>query len=813
MCPADPLPVVALRRRVDPAEIPFATTAEVEPLVGLVGQERATTALRFGITIRHEGYNLFVIGPPGLGKRTLVRQDLAAQAAAEPTPADWCYVHNFADPMRPRALALPAGTGARLRSDLDGLIADLRLALPSAFESEEHRDRRQRLVKGLADRQESIFVALQQQARQRHVAVIRSDNGVLIAPLGGEEVLEPERFAQLAEDERAALEQAMEETRDALAKMFRDFHDWTEEQRAALRALERDLAARIIHQQVSAVAARHAALPAVTSHLAAIEADLVEHASAFLEASGAGVEAMVRQALSPAKGENGPFRRYRINLLIDHAGAAGAPVIWEDQPTHANLLGRIEHVSELGTLITDFTLIRPGALHRANGGYLLLEVVDVLRQPFAWDALKRALRNREIRIQPLGQLLGLTTTTTLEPEPIPLAPIKVVLLGDRMVYYLLAELDPDVLELFKVLVDFAEEMDRRAETQVVYARLVATLVTRERLLPFDRNAVARVLEQAARLAGDGEKLSVHLRPVVDLLREADHCARQAARSAVEAADVEAAIAAQHARAGRVADLMREQIRRGILHVATSGREIGQINGLSVLRLGDLELGRPTRITARCRLGRGELVDIEREVELGGPLHSKGVMILSGFLGGRFATQIPLALSASLVFEQSYGPVEGDSASLAELCVLLSAIAELPLRQDLAVTGSVDQLGNVQPVGAINDKIEGFFDACAERGLTGEQGVLVPESNVVHLMLRPDVVAAVAAGRFRVWAVGHVDAAMELLTGHPAGARDDDGSYPDASVNATVEERLAFFAASARAFAEIEEVAAEPGAPG
>jgi predicted ATP-dependent protease len=365
-----------------------------------------------------------------------------------------------------------------------------------------------------------------------------------------------------------------------------------------------------------------------------------------------------------------------------------------------------------------------------------------------------------------------------------------------------------VPELFKVLVDFEEEMDRRPETLALYARLLATLITKEGLLPFDREAVARVLEQAARLAGDAEKLSVHMRPVVDLLREADHAARGAAHSLVGAADVDAAIAAQRVRSGRVRDRLREQIRRGIVHVATSGELVGQINGLSVFRLGELELGRPTRITARCRLGRGELVDIEREVELGGPLHSKGVMILAGFLGGRFATQIPLALSASLVFEQSYGPVEGDSASLAELCVLLSELAGLPLRQDLAVTGSVDQLGNVQAVGAINEKIEGFFDACAERGLTGGQGVLIPATNADHLMLRPDVVAAAEAGRFRVWTVRHVDEAIELLTGRPAGDRNEEGDYPEGSVNALVEERLAIFAASARAFAEAQEAVTE-----
>ncbi len=484
--------------------------------------------------------------------------------------------------------------------------------------------------------------------------------------------------------------------------------------------------------------------------------------------------------------------------MVDHDGARGAPVIYEDHPTYANLVGRIEHLQELGALVTDFTLIRSGALHRANGGYLLLDAIKLLQQPFAWEALKRALRTHEIKIESLGQALGLVSTVSLEPEAIPLD-TKVVLLGDRLLYHLLATLDPEFGDLFKVMADFEQDMDRRRESDAAYANLVAGLVRKERLRSFGRGAVARVIEQAARLAGDAQKLSLNLRAIVDLLREADYCASRASRAMVAAEDVQAAIDAQRQRAGRLRQRMLEAIRRTTLLIDTSGEKVGQINGLSVVELGDHAFGHPTRITARARVGKGEVVDIEREVELGGPIHSKGVLILAGLLGARYAPRVPLSLSASIVFEQSYGGVEGDSASLAELCALLSAIADVPIKQGLAVTGSVNQHGEIQPIGGVNEKIEGFFDVCRERGLTGEHGVLIPRGNVQHLMLRTDVIAAVVERRFHVHAVSHVDEAIALLTGRAAGARGRDGAFPAGSVNALAEARLAMFAEDARRF--------------
>jgi lon-related putative ATP-dependent protease len=483
------------------------------------------------------------------------------------------------------------------------------------------------------------------------------------------------------------------------------------------------------------------------------------------------------------------LRRYQVNLLIDHAGSKSAPVVFEDSPIYANLVGRVEQIAQMGMLLTNFTMIRAGALHRANGGYLMLDALKVLMQPYAWEGLKRALKSRQVRIESLGQVYGLVSTASLEPEPVPLD-VKVVLFGDRYTYYLLRELDSEFEELFKVAADFEDAVARDGGNGELYARLVATAARRDGLKPFEAGAVARVVEHAARLAGDAEKLSARTRQIVDLLHEADHGAVAAGRDAVGREDIEAALAARRERTGRLRRNVHEYIRRGIHLIDVAGDRVGQVNGLAVIDPGDEMFGHPVRITATVRLGEGEIIDIEREAELGGAIHSKGVMILASFLGARFARSLPLSLAASLVFEQSYGPVEGDSASLAELCALLSALADVPIRQSIALTGSVNQHGRVQAIGGVNEKIEGFFDVCRARGLSGEQGVVIPASNVAHLMLNDEVIAACAAGQFRIWAVDSVDAAIELLTGVPAGEPDAEGVIPAGSINYLVAVRLA-----------------------
>ena len=776
-----------LYRRCDPREIPFDSTDDAADTLESLGQDRAIDAARMAIGIEREGYNLFALGPDGIGKRTMLHQLLGREATREATPSDWCHVYNFDEPRRPRVLRLPPGSASRLRADVARAIAELRVALPAAFESEEHRSRKGELAEAFKHQQEAALEALQRRAKDHGVGVVRTEEGIGLAPLRGDEVIDPDAFGALPEREQVERKAALQRVTDELHALFRELHDGMRPHREALAALDRELAVRVAHRVLDGVRAGYRELPAVLAHLAAVERDVVDNVARFLAKPDDGVPQLLARALHGDDADDGKLRRYEVNVMIDHGDARGAPVIYEDHPTYANLIGRIEHMQELGALVTDFTLIRPGALHRANGGYLLLDAIKLLQQPYAWDALKRALRTRQIRIESLGQVLGVASTTTLEPEPIALD-TKVVLLGDRLLYYLLATLDPEFGDLFKVMADFEEDVDRRAGADAAYARLVAGLVRQEGLRAFGRGAVARVIEHAARLASDAQRLSIRLRAIRELLREADYWAAQAHGGAVTAEDVQRAIDAQQRRAGRLRERMLDAIRRAAILIDTGGERVGQVNGLSVIELGGHAFGHPTRITARARVGKGDVVDIEREVELGGPIHSKGVLILAGLLGARYAPRVPLALSASIVFEQSYGGVEGDSASLAELCALLSAIAEVPLAQALAITGSVNQHGDVQPIGGVNEKIEGFFDVCRARGLSGAQGVVIPRGNVQHLMLRKDVIAAVVERRFHIHAAGTVDEALALLAGRAA-----------VTVNALVEARLAGFAEDARKF--------------
>jgi lon-related putative ATP-dependent protease len=793
-----PLEAAALYQRCDPRQFAFETTADLEDLTGVIGQARAVEAVRFGIGIAHQGYNLFALGPEGTGKYSTVRRYLERQAADQPPPSDWCYVNNFTEAYKPRALQLPAGGGSRLRRDMERLVEELRTAIPATFESENYRRRRQDIEEEFRERQDKALTDIQRQAQERGLALIRTPMGLALAPTRGGEVISPEEFQKLppAEQERAQAD--VSALQEELQKSLSHMPQWDRERHAKVKELHQEVGLFAVGHLIEELRQAYLDLPAVSAYLTSVQQDVIDNLDEFLGIRDT-PPAAPAEASPPRPPTREAFsRRYQVNVVVDHSSTIGAPVIYEDHPTVQNLVGRIEHMAQMGTLVTDFNLIKAGALHRANGGYLILDARKVLLQPFAWEELKRALRSREIRIEVLGQTLSLVSTVSLEPEPIPLD-VKVILLGERMLYYTLYQADPDFGELFKVAADFEDEMDRTADNHLLYARMIGTIARQEGLRPLDRAAVARVIEQSARLAGDAEKLTTHVHSIADLLREADYWAGEAQRHVIAAVDVQHAIDAQIRRLDRVRERTQEEIQRGTILIDTQGTAVGQVNGLSVLSMGQFAFGRPSRITARVRLGRGEVVDIEREVALGGPIHSKGVLILAAYLGARYAADRPLSLSASLVFEQSYGGVEGDSASSAELYALLSALADLPVKQGLAVTGSVNQRGQVQAIGGVNEKIEGFFDTCRAQGLTGEQGVLIPAANVKHLMLRHDVVAAVAAGQFQVYAVDTIDQGIELLTGVPAGERDNAGAFPAGSVNQRVEARLAELAEKRLAF--------------
>ncbi|MHB8938776.1 MAG: Lon protease family protein [Thiobacillus sp.] len=768
MSPIAPLAPDRLYRACDTGHFTFTTTAELDDLSEGIGQMRAIDAAHFGIGMRHAGYNLYVMGPPGSGKRYLVRQLLDRRVGTEAKPADWCYVHNFSQQHKPRAIRLPAGMGTRFHADMQQLVSELQATIPAVFEGDEYRRRLAQIDEEYGERQARAFVEVGEEAGKLGVTLLRTPNGFSFAPAKGDEVMSPEDYEKLPQEEKERFERDIGSLQEKLEKVIRQVHQWRRERLERVRKLNEEAVLFAVGHLIDDLRGNYADYPAVCSYLDEVQQNVIESMDEFHHPREAqtGLAALTR--------EPPDFNRFRVNLLVGRDGTEGAPVVYEDHPTYQNLIGRVEHIAQLGALVTNFLQIKPGALHQANGGYLLLDAIKLLTQPFSWEGLKRALSTHEIRIESLGQMYSLVSTMSLEPEPIPLD-AKVILIGNRLLYYLLAQYDPEFGELFKVAADFEDEVVRSADNDLLYARLVGTLVRRDKLHPFDRDAVARVIEHSARRAEDAEKLSTHVQSLADLVREADYWAAQEKREVVTRADVERAIQAQIKRSDRLRERSHEAILRGILHIDTDGERVGQVNGLSVFQLGDFSFAQPSRITANTRLGDGELVDIQREVKLGGSIHSKGVLILSSFLAARYAAEQPLSLAASLVFEQTYGQVEGDSASVAELCALLSSLANVPIRQSLAVTGSVDQFGRVQAIGAVNEKIEGYFDICNQRGLTGRQGVLIPASNVAHLMLRQDVVDAAKAGRFHVYAVETVDQALELLTGVAVGTPDAEGS--------------------------------------
>jgi lon-related putative ATP-dependent protease len=782
MMPAE-LPAGALSRPCDPASLPFETTDELPDLQDVIGQPRALRALELGSELSGAGYNIFVLGQPGSGRTTLSQEYLLRKAENEPVPDDWCYVDNFEELHQPRALRLPAGRGIEFRKEMDGLIQHCQQDIPRALESEEYTQEHDRIVTEVKKQQEAEFLRLQKHVEKYNFVIGRTSFGYMLAPALEGKPLKPEEVLALTEKQRKKLEGLQKKLTVEVEKSLKLLRELERQGQEQVHELNTRTVNFLIQPVMETLKSKYNGLAGVLAHLEAVQADIVEHASQFRPGDGdsPGGPASAGWAL-----------RYSANVLVDNSACKGAPVIVEGHPSYHNLLGRIEHEVVMGATHTDFSMIRPGALHRANGGYLVVSGRDVLLNPYAWEGLKRALRDGEARIIELGNQLSLLSTASLDPEPIPLQ-VKVVLVGTPVLYYMLRYYDEDFAKLFKVRAEFASLMKRDAQTEQEYGLFIKSVVMEHSLPPFNRSAVAKIVEYSARLADDQDKLSTRFGKISDLVREAAYWAKKTdGRHLVDAGDVQRAIQESVYRSNLVEERIQDLIAEGTLMVDVTGRAVGQVNGLSVLMLGDYEFGRPNRITAAAYAGKGGLVDIERQAKLGGAVHTKGILILTGLLGRLYGRAQPINLSASLTFEQSYEEVEGDSASAAEFVALLSAIADIPLRQDMAITGSINQHGAFQPIGGVNEKVEGFFAACKARGLTGEQGVILPVGNLRHLMLQDEVVEAVRERRFHLWAVTSLDEALALLTGIEPGKRQPDGSYPTGSFHAAVMGSLAAF---------------------
>ncbi|WP_431299862.1 Lon protease family protein [Tabrizicola sp. BL-A-41-H6] len=793
------LTVNELKVCCDPASLEFENTATLEPLIGLIGQDRALGAIRTAASIQHADFNIFVLGPTGAGRHSAVQTLLEAEAAGRKVPLDWIYVNDFAGPDRPKAIAMPSGTARPLQKAMEALVDDLANDIPALFESEQYQSRRSTFEQRLATRKQEAFEKLVEKSHQRNVTILRTPMGFAIAGVRNGEVIKPDDFANLTEDERHEIEASVNLTEKDLEKYLKSIPRLEKEHRAAVALLNAEMAKQAVDDALESAFEAFSGIEAINQHLSALRADLIANAELFLSLGNRRQEGPFPVARARVHDEPA-LHRYAVNVMVsnDPATAAGAPIITEPLPSLANLIGKVDHISTMGALVTDFTLIRPGALHRANGGFLVLDAMRLLSEPFAWEALKRCLETRAIRINSAAEMLSLISTSTLDPEPIPLQ-VRVVLVGDALLNVLLTLYDPDFGRLFKIGADFSPDMARTPESTGLFARMVAGACKRDCLRPVTRDGVAALVDIATRTAEDQGRMSLRIGALWDLLREADFLAASSGKAVIDADQIAAARSAAEHRADRVRERLQDLIHEGTLIISTSGSHVGQVNGLTVTSSGLFTFGLPMRITARVRMGTGKVIDIEREVKLGGPIHSKGVLILSSYLATHYAGDVPLSLWASLVFEQSYGGVEGDSASAAELCALLSALAGIPISQSLAITGSINQMGEVQPIGGVNEKIEGFFDTCNAAGLTGQQGVLIPRRNVRNLMLRADVIEAVAQGRFRIYAISHIDEAIELLTGLPAGIRSGDGAFEDGSVNANVEARLRDFANALRDF--------------
>lgn len=780
-----PLSIEELYNCCDPSVFAFESTEELPDSIDTIGQERAISAIDFGLNLEDSGFNIFLLGENGTGKMTTIKSFLSKKAADEPVPVDWCYVYNFKNPDVPQAVSLPPGMASVLQKDMDELIRTLKVEIPKIFESKEYEKQKNKIMEGFQKTQKELFGALEEDAQAKGFSIRKSVSGLMIVPVKktGEPLTE-EEYEALDDKTKAKIDEIGRSLQEKLNDVVRDVRESEKGLKGLLSKLEKDAALAAVGHLMEELAQKYQTYEKITVYMSAVTEDILDHLDDFKgqEEQAPPLPFMRMQKTEPT------FTRYMVNVLVNNGDTKGAPCIYESNPTYLNLMGRMEYKFQYGVASTDFSMIKAGALHRANGGYIVINALDMLRNVFSYDALKRAIRNREIRIEDVWEQYRLISSTTLRPEAIPLN-VKVILVGVPYLYYMLYNLDEEYRELFKVKADFDNRMDSSEETVQKYAAFVASTSRKEKTLPFDRTGVSKVVEYGARLAGHQKKLSSQFSEVTNLIKEASYWAKKAGSGIVRSEHVEKALQEKVYRNSRIEERIQEMIIEGSLIVETSGAKVGQINGLAVLDMGDYMFGKPSRITASTYTGKAGVINIERETKMSGKIHEKAILIITHFINSTYAGKKPISFSASITFEQLYDMVEGDSASCAELFVILSSLSGIPLRQNLAITGSMDQNGDVQPIGGVNEKIEGFFDLCKERGLDGTHGVVIPRKNVRNLMLKRDVLDAVKEGKFTIHAIGRIEEGIELFTGMQAGELQEDGSWPEGTINNLVMKRL------------------------
>lgn len=772
-----------LRKSCNPTSLKFETTAELLPLKGIIGQDRALRSLKFGLTVDHQGYNIYLSGALGTGKTTLAREMLEKKARQEPRPSDWCYVYNFENPDCPSALELPAGKGKQFKKDLEDQIEKIIARVAKALEEDEFDYKRGQIMGQFMEKTNELYLRAEEEARKLGFGITRTDQGINSYPLKDGEAMSQEHYMALSDDERAELMKRSSLIQEKLTESFRQYKELEKSIKEQVKNLEQDTARSASAPYFEDLLTRYRSHDKVIRYLKDLQEDLLEHLSIIIKHDDSNPLNFLR-----INDRRNLLRRYQVNLLVDNSESAHAPVIFESNPTFSNLFGQIEYESEFGVLATDFSKIKAGTIHKANGGYLVLHMYDLVKNFYVWDTLKRVLKNEEIRVESISRMFGISNSETLQPEPIPVK-LKVILIGEPIYYYLLYTQDEEFQKLFKIKADFDTEMERSRKHINEYARLIASVCESEGLRHFDREAVAQVVDYGSRMVDNQGKLTTLFNKLVEIIYEANSWAKQDKASVVSGHHVLQAISEKRYRASLIEDHMHDMINNETILIDVQGSRIGQINGLAVYQLGDHQFGKPVRITAKTFMGESGLVNIEREIRMSGSIHSKGVLTLNGYMGAQYAQDKPLSLTASLTFEQSYQGIEGDSASSAELYALLSSLSGVPIYQGIAVTGSVNQNGEIQPVGGVNQKIEGFFRVCKDFGLNGEQGVIIPRQNVHNLMLDPEVVEAVRQKKFNIWAVEHIDQGLEILTGVPAGTADESGKFPEDSIHGRVDRKL------------------------